>query len=209
MTCRKLALWLSFAPLACGPKVGEGDDSIGGAATGAAESSSETGASVSSTSTTSTSDGSTSAASDTGAPADDSTSTIGSSSDDGLDSNGFIVDDLHDGWAGVCDAFVQDCARGEKCMPATWALEDGTWDHAECVVVTGDGAPGEPCTVEGGVLSGHDDFAAGAMCWNVDAMTNMGTCVALCTGSGREPTCTDAGLSCEIVVESVFGVCVL
>ena len=86
-----------------------------------------------------------------------------------------------------CDTWDQDCPPGQKCT--FWADGGGTaWNATKCVDITGDGAPGDPCTATDSGVSGLDDCALGAMCWDVD-QTNHGTCIALCTGSEVNPMC--------------------
>lgn len=86
-----------------------------------------------------------------------------------------------------CDSLAQDCPEGEKCAP--WNADGGTdWNGTKCVMVIGDGAPGEPCTAPDGKFGGIDDCAAGSFCWNVDR-NNLGTCVAQCTGDTDSPLC--------------------
>ena len=86
-----------------------------------------------------------------------------------------------------CDVYKQDCPPGQKCT--AWAEGGGgAWNATKCVTVTGDGAPGEPCTAPEGGVAGIDDCALGAMCWDVD-FDNHGTCIALCTGSWDAPKC--------------------
>ncbi len=118
----------------------------------------------------------------------------------------FICDPDPPGQCGFvpCDPFAQDCPDGQKC--AAFATDGGTsWNANKCVAITGDGAPGEPCTAEGGPLTGVDDCAAGVMCWNVDA-DNHGTCVALCTGLEEAPQCPDDG-ACLIANNGVLNLC--
>lgn len=95
------------------------------------------------------------------------------------------------GGGGVCDVFGQDCPEGNKCMP--WAADGGqSWNSTTCVPVVGNpGQVGDPCTVEGSAVSGIDDCALGAMCYNVSAETNTGTCFELCGGNADDPTCDD------------------
>jgi len=103
-----------------------------------------------------------------------------------------------------CDVFRQDCRPGQKC--AAWADDGATaWNATKCVEVTGDGAPGEPCTAIGGGVSGMDDCAFGAMCWDVD-QSNHGTCIALCTGAPEAPQCLP-GFHCPLVSEGVLNLC--
>ena len=52
-----------------------------------------------------------------------------------------------------CDVWAQDCPPGQKC--SAWADGGGgAWNATRCVEITGDGAPGEPCTTIGGGVSG-------------------------------------------------------
>ncbi len=98
-----------------------------------------------------------------------------------------FIPDPDGGGALACDPWLQDCPEGEKC--AAWAADGGnSWNATKCVPVIGDGQPGEPCSTVGGGVSGNDDCAKGAMCWEVSA-ENVGVCVALCTGSWNDPTC--------------------
>ncbi|MEM6290760.1 MAG: hypothetical protein AAGA54_05820 [Myxococcota bacterium] len=90
-----------------------------------------------------------------------------------------------------CDVWEQDCDRDEKCIP--WGNDGGEYFNASrCVPV--DPSPvgvGAPCTVEGSPFSGIDDCEAAAMCVGVDPESLEGTCVALCSGSLENPTCTE------------------
>ena len=105
-----------------------------------------------------------------------------------------------------CDVFLQDCPEGMKCA-ARGDGGGGQWNSTVCTPVTGDGAPGEPCIAEEG-LSGADDCRKGAMCWDVDKETQLGTCVELCTGSPRSPICSDeAGSHCTITNDGVLNLC--
>jgi hypothetical protein len=197
----------AFALLACacGPRVltdDAGGESTGHATTtGASTTSASTGAtSVGSSATTTTTTGTSGSTSTTGP---DTTTTDGS--DEGCN---FIcpVDDCHYcGWE--CDIWAQDCARGEKCMP--WANDGGTsWNATKCVPIAPDPKqPGEPCTVEGSGVSGVDDCDIGSMCWNVDPDTNMGTCIAMCTGTPDNPMCAESCDVCTVGGDSVLALC--
>ena len=88
-----------------------------------------------------------------------------------------------------CDVFKQDCPPGQKCT-AHGAGDSPSWNATKCVDVTGDGAPGDPCTVSEPGNSGIDDCAFGAMCWNIDE-TLHGTCLALCSGTPDAPQCPE------------------
>lgn len=117
----------------------------------------------------------------------------------------FICDPNPHGGCGFvpCDPFAQDCPDGQKCAAFS---DDGTaWNANKCVAITGDGAPGEPCTVEGGPFTGVDDCAEGVMCWNVDA-NNKGTCVAQCLGLEDSPKCPD-DIQCLIANQGVLNLC--
>jgi hypothetical protein len=104
-----------------------------------------------------------------------------------------------------CDAFAQDCPRGEKCMP--YASDGGqSWNDSKCVDVMDDpAAVGEPCFVLDSGVSGLDNCELGAMCWNPDDQ-NQGTCIALCGGTADNPACPD-GFNCTYGRSVPFGVC--
>lgn len=128
---------------------------------------------------------------------DGSTTTVESDTSSGANGGpGFIVDP-DGGPQFECDLWTRECPRGTKCMPST--IDDGhTWNTVRCTPLARDPAQvDEPCTVEGSSVSGIDDCEAHAMCWYVDGETLMGTCVAMCTGSARDPTCED-GSRCSI-----------
>ena len=103
-----------------------------------------------------------------------------------------------------CDVWSQNCPPGDKCT--AWAEGGGgAWNATKCVKVTGDGAPGEPCTVVDSGVSGIDDCALGAMCWYLD-QTNHGTCIALCTGSAATPECPIAHF-CYQAADGALNLC--
>jgi len=116
-----------------------------------------------------------------------STSTTGEPPDPSTGSCGFVCDSTT-GEQTACNAFEQDCPAGQKC---NFAGDGGPGWHQEiCVPVTGDGVLGDPCTVVGAINSGHDDCAAGFMCFEVVGET--GTCAAICAGEWRGGfTCPD------------------
>jgi hypothetical protein len=134
---------------------------------------------------------------DTSSSADISTAAITSSS-------GGVMPALDEGSIVDCDIFAQDCPAGQKCA-AHDADGGGTWNATKCVPVTGDGAPGEPCTVIDGPVSGLDDCAFGSMCWEVDE-NDHGTCFALCTGSERDPICPPAHF-CPLSGDGLLNLC--
>jgi hypothetical protein len=106
-----------------------------------------------------------------------------------------------------CDIWADDCPVGTKCMP--WANDGGNaWNATTCSPLAEDPhEPGEPCTVEGNGVSGIDDCEARAMCWNVDEETNMGECVAFCSGSEANPVCKGACETCPLSAEGVLILC--
>ncbi|HET6585128.1 MAG TPA: ribulose phosphate epimerase [Nannocystaceae bacterium] len=143
----------------------------------------------------------------TGEIDDETTAAVSvSESSDSVGFVGFIEDP--DGGVGVqCDIWAQDCPLGEKCN--AWADDGGnSWNATGCFPVDPDPAdPGEACTVEGSGVSGIDNCNIGSMCWNVDTMTNEGTCVSLCTGSPVDPVCTIAATQCVIANSGVLILC--
>jgi hypothetical protein len=106
-----------------------------------------------------------------------------------------------------CSVWDQDCPDGSKCMP--WANDGGSaWNDARCSPLDPSPAlPGDPCEVEGSSVSGVDDCDIAAMCWNVDAETNEGTCVSFCAGSEVAPSCEDPAAACSISNEGVLALC--
>jgi hypothetical protein len=119
----------------------------------------------------------------------------GTSDTDASDDSAFLGDpDV----GADCDLFSQNCPAGQKCMP--WAINDDGWFNAtKCSPIAPDPKePGEPCTVEGDWLSGVDDCDLGSMCWYVDTDTNMGECLAMCTGEQDSYTCEDPCKTCFI-----------
>ncbi len=124
-----------------------------------------------------------------------------------MTSVGFIYGSPDGGAVTVeCDLYVQDCPRGEKCMP--WGNDGGTWNATRCSPIADTpGQVGDPCTVEGGPTSGIDDCDIAMMCWDVDEETNMGTCVAMCQGSADTPLCDDPDTTCAIANDGVINLC--
>jgi hypothetical protein len=106
-----------------------------------------------------------------------------------------------------CDIWDQDCPDGEKCMP--WANDGGNaWNALTCAPIEADaGQPGDPCTVEGSGVSGHDSCDTASMSWNVDPETGEGTCVAFCAGTRENPVCDDPETDCVIANDGVLPLC--
>lgn len=129
-----------------------------------------------------------------------------SSSDGGFETGVVFIMDPEVGAGMDCDPWLQNCPVGEKCNP--WDNSGGgSWNANACFPV--DPFPvgvGDVCQVVGSGTTGIDNCEAGAMCWDVDAATNEGTCVALCTGSPAAPMCA-AGSSCVITNGGVLTLC--
>lgn len=183
----------------CGPAVPEtsGGETSGGStgSTGAAEASSVGEASTSAAST------------EVGTSSVPGTSSGSSGSVDGSDSSSstgasFIPTDPD----APCDPFLQNCPEGEKCI--AYADRSSAWDTTGCFPVAPDPAePGEPCSMEESPFSGIDTCDVGSMCWEVDADTLEGTCVALCTGTLQMPACEEPSATCIIANDGALNVC--
>lgn len=119
----------------------------------------------------------------------------------------FLVEPDGGGVSFECDLFAQDCPEGEKCMP--WANDGGgAWNATRCSPIDpAPGQAGDECTVEGNGVSGIDDCDIGVMCWDVDPKTNIGTCVAMCTGDESNPICEDPDTSCAIANDGAIILC--
>jgi hypothetical protein len=107
-----------------------------------------------------------------------------------------------------CDPVTQTgCPAGEKCMP--WANDGGgSWNATRCSPI--DPVPnaiGDACTVQGSAVSGIDDCEEGAMCWNVDGATNLGTCIELCGCAYATPICQTANTTCSISNQDSLPIC--
>lgn len=181
---RNLSLAAALALSACN---GDKNQTSGGSETG--DASSSTGSS--STSTTSSS----------GTTAEPTTSGTGSSGSSG---NFFVPNDMNK--PPQCDQWKQDCPEGQKCMPYS-GDGDFSWESLKCVdVMPNPGQVGDDCMAEGGV-SGIDNCDKGLMCWDVDPMTNVGVCVAMCVGSPDAPSCDSMDASCLISNMGVLTLC--
>lgn len=90
-----------------------------------------------------------------------------------------------------------------------WAA-DGTdvWNSTRCSPIEDEpGQIGDECSVEGSGVSGIDSCDIGAMCWNVDPETNMGTCIGMCVGDESNPICDDTSTDCLIANDGVLALC--
>ena len=119
---------------------------------------------------------------------------------------GFISDPDGGGVSTECSVWDQDCGDGEKCGP--WANDGGSEHNAtRCVPVDPNPMlPGEACTVEGSGVSGVDDCDVGVLCYDVDNDLLEGTCVAMCSGSEKAPSCPD-GTWCSVSNDGVLPLC--
>ena len=126
--------------------------------------------------------------------------------DTGTTGCSFVCPD-DDNVGNLCDMFAQDCPDEEKCMP--WANDGGNvWNATRCVPIEDNpGQPGDECSVEGSGTTGIDTCDLGSMCWDVDPETNIGTCVAMCTGDAASPLCEDPGTACVNVNDGAIVLC--
>jgi hypothetical protein len=179
--------------------------------TGSPGGSSSEGSSGGSTSGSSSGDPGTSSSSEgdsgsSGGTTDGLSAGTSSSSDGGFETGFVFILDPDTPLSFECDPFAQDCPVGEKCN--AWANDGGSsWNATACFPI--DPAPvgvGETCVVQGSGVSGIDNCELGAMCWDVDTMTNEGTCVPLCTGTEAAPVC-DPGLTCAISNDGALNLC--
>lgn len=186
-------LVLGVALAACGPAAGTGS----GSATGGSPTTNATTMAATGTRTTT-------GMSSEGATAFSTTIDESDSLSDGC--GGFYGGCAVDFLEADCDLFEQDCPEGEKCNP--WADNGGSvWDASKCVPLVGNPAGiGDPCEVEGSGVSGLDSCELGSMCWDVDAQTNEGTCIGLCSGSLAAPECAEGDV-CLITNEGVLPLC--
>jgi hypothetical protein len=135
--------------------------------------------------------------------------------DDGDDDNGSdtnpssgFIDTADGGTASIeCDVWGQDCPEGQKCMP--WDNSgQGAWNATKCTPLDPNPAQvGDECTVEGSGISGIDNCTLASMCWAVDPETNLGTCVAFCSGTEANPQCDNPDTTCSITNSGVLILC--
>lgn len=97
----------------------------------------------------------------------------------------------------LCNVWLQDCPAGEKCR--AYSPTHSWWTTIGCVFEDPIAAKvGEPCERSGGIYAGLDSCERGAVCWDVDPLTNLGTCAALCDGAPHDPICPE-GSACVLV----------
>ena len=107
-----------------------------------------------------------------------------------------------------CDIWNwDDCPEGQKCTAVACGVGGNSWDSNVCRDIQGDAQHAEPCTyTDGSGISGNDTCAEGLMCWNADADTGVGYCIAFCTGSPDVPTCP-LGYQCHIPGNGTLPLC--
>ena len=105
-----------------------------------------------------------------------------------------------------CDTWNQDCPTGEKCVP--YGSTGENWDATKCVIVEGDGAPGDPCTY-GGTSEATDNCDEESYCWDVELVedTLTGVCRAFCQGTPDNWMC-DEGQTCLIANNGDVTLCI-
>lgn len=168
---------------ACSDRAVEVDDEAGSTSESEAETSeSETG----------TSESTGGSSSDT-----DSESELGT-----VDGPGFLDDGFDTGFSPTCDAFLQDCPEGEKCVASS--ASNTTWDSNSCVPITGEGQPGDPCSSNGRAFP-SDDCGEDSMCVFADD-PDQGVCRSFCEGSFDNPLCPE-GLACVIGNDGAINWC--
>ena len=194
---RFIAISTLLTLAACGPSVSVGaDESTGTTST--------TGETVSPTTTPSTVTAPTTVAPTTEPSPTSSPSDSSDSSDSGPMT---FIQPTVSGGDPSCSVWDQDCPDGDKCMP--WANDGGgNWNATRCSPIDPNpvGEDAE-CMVEVGPTSGFDNCDAGLMCFYVDSLTNIGTCVPFCTGDESNPMCEDPDDVCPIGGDSVLAVC--
>jgi hypothetical protein len=199
--------WIGMVLFACGPQVGVPEnESSGTTSTTGPEPSTTTAETISTTSSSSV--GTSDPPNPTTIDPDTTTLDPETTFDPTVDSIGFIQDpEFSCSLCIECDLWLQDCPKGEKCMP--WANDGGnSWNASRCSPLEADPDDiGDPCTVEGSGVSGIDTCDISAMCWDVDPKTNVGTCVPFCGGSEENPTCDAACDSCAIANDGYLILC--
>lgn len=130
------------------------------------------------------------------------TTSTSSSSSTSETSVGFLVPMDIPG-ASQCDPTLQDCPDGEKCT-AVSMVEGEPWGTNVCISVTGDGALGDPCNVEGGKYTGVDNCAEGFICLLTDADGKGGTCIEFCDGN---MLCPQSGAECAVYNGGSLPIC--
>ena len=121
--------------------------------------------------------------------------------------DGFVNTDSSMSCGDSCDIWAaNDCSDGQKCTSVACAVGSTAWDSNVCRDIQGTKTLGDDCEYLGSGIDGNDDCGDGLLCWNQDADTMLGTCLAFCTGSAAAPTCA-TGTSCVIANDGVLPIC--
>lgn len=150
-------------------------------------------------------------ASTTGAPNPTATSAGDDETEDGggdITTTGFVPDGGGMSCGEECDIWNwDDCPEGQKCTAVACEVGGSAWDSNVCRDIQGDAQHGDDCMyTDGSGVSGNDTCAEGLMCWNADADTGLGTCIAFCTGSPDAPMCP-LGYNCHIPGNGTLPLC--
>ena len=123
-------------------------------------------------------------------------------------SSGFVGSDMAESCGTICDIWgVDDCPEGEKCTAVACEDASEVWDTNVCRPIQGAAAIGDECmATDGSPVSGNDTCEAGSICWDIDADTQLGSCVAFCTGDLMSPMCA-ANHLCSITNNGVTPLC--
>lgn len=106
----------------------------------------------------------------------------------------------------TCNALVQDCPSGEKCVPIVLDPADGGYVTNVCVPAGSDPI-GAPCTyIEGGV-NGQDTCAGPGICWGLDPQKGTGRCVEQCVSAGANVDCPISGEECFLSRSGIVNLC--
>lgn len=137
--------------------------------------------------------GTTHAASDTGTASATTTAAV-SPADLGSD-NDFIVRP-DGGMSSECDPYAQTCPPGQKCA---WTGSSLSPDYSRCVPLAPEPLPdGAACEYNVETLDGIDACGKWAVCiesaYSGDDYDGVGTCMAMCRGSGEHPYCEGGGV---------------
>ena len=144
---------------------------------------------------------------------DEATTTAGDGDGDGDgDSTSFVPGEEGDdgvcGGAAMCDIFKDgECGDGFKCTSVACEVGSTSWDSTRCIEMMGSKSIGDECQFFGSGVDGLDDCDEGSMCWDADADTGLGTCVAFCEGSLDMPTCLAGNTVCSVFNEGALPLC--
>lgn len=116
--------------------------------------------------------------------------------------DGFILEP-DGGVSGQCDPKVQDCPEGEKCTAVSDAPGD-PWGINTCVPTMGDSQVGDPCDIQDGKYTGHDNCDVGLICLLTDDEGFGGACVEFCDSNDA---CPKTGAKCVVYNDGSLPIC--